>query len=197
MKYIKSLLLVLLLISGTAIPAAAKFRVGPRVGMTVNSLHFNDKVFDSENKTGFTAGLQVDFTVPVIGVGFDVSAMYVRRSAQWMEQQKTVVDNRDYFEIPVNLKWKLGIPVISPYLFTGPSFAFLTSRRAVNDAWRNKSVDTAWNIGLGVELLSHLQLSARYGIGLNKAMQKTGLNQNSEDLSIRNRAWTITAAYMF
>ena len=61
--------------------------------------------------------------------------------------------NRDYIEIPLNFKYKLGLPVvgkiITPYVFTGPSVAFLTSKKAITEAYKNKSVDVAWNFGLG------------------------------------------------
>ena len=63
----------------------SQFRIGPRVGVAVNDLHFNKSVFDGDNRAGFTAGVMTEFTVPVIGLGFDLSAMYVRRSAKWMD----------------------------------------------------------------------------------------------------------------
>lgn len=188
-----------------AIPAAAQFKFGPKAGVSVNSLHFSRDVFDSDNRTGFTGGLMCEFTVPVVGIGLDASLMYVRRSVDaeydpntgGPQTPATTTIGRDYITIPVNLKWKFGIPVVKPFLTTGPEFSFLTSRKAIKDAWRNKSVDYSWNFGAGVELLGHLQVAASYGLGLNKVLQNIGLADNATKVNAKNRYWTITAAYLF
>ena len=111
MKLIKGFILAAVMVFA-AMPVSAQFRIGPRVGVAVNDLHFNKSVFDGDNRAGFTAGVMTEFTVPVIGLGFDLSAMYVRRSAKWMDGENIVKDNRDYIDVPLNLKWKIGVPVI-------------------------------------------------------------------------------------
>lgn len=192
---------MLLIISICALPASAQFRIGPRVGININELHFNDRAFDSENRAGINAGLMAEFTVPVIGIGADISAMYVRRGAKWIEDNKIERSGRDYIEVPVNLKWRINIPVVNkivrPFLTTGPSFAFLTSSRAVGEAFRNKKVDTSWNFGLGIEFVQRLQISASYGIGMSKAMKATGIVPEAVGIEGRNKYWTVTAAYLF
>lgn len=179
-------------------PAAAQFRIGPRVGLNVNKLHFDKELIGNENRAGFNAGLMAEFTVPVVGIGFDISAMYVRRSAQWAQQQ--LIDKREYIEIPLNLKYKLNIPIVNsiirPFLTTGPSFSFLTSKKSWT-AFRNKSCDVAWNFGLGVELLRHLQIAASYGVGMTKAFETIGAINGNAGIEGKNRYWTVTAAYLF
>lgn len=179
-------------------PAAAQFRIGPRVGLNVNKLHFDKELIGNENRAGFNAGLMAEFTVPVVGIGFDISAMYVRRSAEWAQQQ--LIDKREYIEIPLNLKYKLNIPIVNsiirPFLTTGPSFSFLTSKKSWT-AFRNKSCDVAWNFGLGVELLRHLQIAASYGVGMTKAFETIGAINGNAGIEGKNRYWTVTAAYLF
>lgn len=179
---------------------SAQFRIGPRVGLNINQLHFNDKAFDSDNRAGFNAGVMAEFTVPVLGIGADISAMYVRRGAKWMEDNEIQRGGRDYIEIPVNLKWRISIPavnkIVRPYLTTGPSFAFLTSSRAVNEALYSSKYDTSWNFGFGIEFLQRLQVGASYGIGMTKALKSTGVTE-SAGIEGRNRYWTVTAAYLF
>ncbi len=199
----KSLLTFLIAVAsvvGMSMPASAQLRFGVKAGITVNSLHFSSETFDSENRAGFTGGVMLEFSAPVSGLGLDLSAMYVRRNSSWLEGQELTKDDRDYIEIPLNFKWRMNIPVINnivrPYISTGPSFAFLTSRRSVDEAFHNKSFDTSWNFGFGVELLKHLQVGASYGIGLTKALEAVGAT-GSSDINGRNRYWTITAAYMF
>lgn len=208
MKTFKAIVLALVLAIGVgAAPAQAQVRFGLKAGINVSNLHL-DKMANGEvgtlwkdnNQTGFTGGAMVEFTVPVVGLGFDLSAMYVRRNAQYLKDNNVSTDHRDYIEVPLNLKWKIGIPVvgkiITPYLTTGPSFAFLTSRRNIENAYKNKSFDTAWNFGFGVQLVNHLQIGASYGLGLTKALKTVGATGNA-GIEAKNNYWTVTAAYLF
>ncbi len=202
MKAIKSILLILAMVIGaSSMPASAQFKFGPKVGLTVNDLHFNKSVVDADNQTGWTAGLMTEFTVPVIGLGFDLSAMYVRRNTKFLVENNLSKDNRDYIEIPLNLKYKFSLPIVSkilvPYLGVGPSVSFLTSRRNIENAYKNKSVDWAMNFGFGVQLLSHLDINARYGLGLTKAVRAVDSSLDKAGIEGKNRYWTISLAYLF
>ena len=76
MKHIKIALAMLAILMGaSAAQAGGLFKFGPKVGMTVNSLHFNNELFDSSNKAGWTAGLMTEFRIPVVGIGADLSLM--------------------------------------------------------------------------------------------------------------------------
>lgn len=203
MKKTRTIILSLIIAVATvcSLQTSAQFRFGLKAGMNVSSMHFSSKVLDADNRMGFTGGAMMEFTVPVIGLGFDLSAMYVHRNDRWATEYGKGSNNRDYIEIPLNLKYKLGLPVISkfvlPYLTTGPSVSFLTSRKAINEAMSNKSVDWAWNFGFGVQLINKVQIGASYGLGLSKALKYTGANNNAKSIDGKNRYWTITAAYLF
>ncbi|MCM1318536.1 MAG: PorT family protein [Bacteroides sp.] len=205
MKNFRRFLFSAVAIIAMSISAAAQFSIGPRVGINVNSMHFDSDLFKSENRAGFTGGLQAEFMIPMVGFGFDASVMYVHRvNNATVDTNGTAtapqIKDKDYIEIPVNLKYKIGLPVIgkiiTPYVFTGPSFAFLTSRKAINEAWKNKSTSVAWNFGFGVQLLGHLQVGASYGLGMTKAFEKIGA-VDGVDIQGKNRYWTVTAAYLF
>lgn len=199
-KLFISFLVVAAAVIGSAIPAQAQLRFGLKAGVAVNSLHFSSSTFDAENRAGFTGGAMLEFTLPATGLGLDLSAMYVRRNSQWLDENGLTRDNRDYIDIPLNLKWKISIPVINniirPYLTTGPDFAILTSRRSVEDAYRNRKFDTSWNFGFGAELFRHLQVGASYGIGITKALKTIGATGTS-GINGHNRYWTVTAAWLF
>ena len=217
MKKLTALLLAAIVAVAATLPASAQFRIGPRLGIDVSSMSLDKSVFDSNNRTGFTGGVQAEFTIPVINVGFDAAVMYVHRVSdsdpKKLDQIWDAVTNesslrkRDYIEIPVNVKYKVGIPVIgkifTPYVYTGPSFAFLTSKKAIMDAWENRSVDIAWNLGIGFQFFNHLQIAAQYGWGITKSVKYigalTGLpgGINPSSFEGRNNAWTITAAWLF
>lgn len=209
MKSLKRIFVAVALFVGLTMPAAAQFSIGPKVGLTVNDMKLDKDVFDTKNRTGFTAGVMCEFTLPILNLGFDASVMYVKRTADVVGKPTIdggVVTSQeyeiggDYIEIPINLKWKIGLPVVgkvlSPYIFTGPSFAFLTSKKAITEAYKNKSVDINWNIGLGLQFFSKLQVGASYGLGINKAVEKVGNVETLTDINRKN-GWTVTAAWLF
>lgn len=201
MKKLKGLFMAIAAVMMLSVPAAAQFRIGPRIGTEINSLRFDKSAFDSDNRAGFTGGLQVEFTAPIINLGFDASVMYVHRVSNPKIANMSGDFTKDYIEIPVNLKYKLGLPVvgkiISPYIFTGPSFAFLTSKKAINEFVESKTMDVAWNFGLGIQLFSHLQIGASYGLGMTKALKAVGQLDQSADIEGKNKYWTVTAAWLF
>lgn len=204
MKSIKRIFVAVALFLGLTVPASAQFSIGPKVGLTVNDMKLDESVFATDNRAGFTAGVTCEFTIPIVNLGFDASVMYVKRTADVMQKTDDVMQKYeiggDYIEIPINLKWKIGLPVvgkiISPYIFTGPSFAFLTSKKAIKEAWKNQSVDINWNIGLGLQLFSKLQVGAYYGIGINDAVEAVGVVDEPVDIK-RQNGWTVTAAWLF
>lgn len=199
MKKFLTLIAAVLMIASVAVPASAQFRIGPRVGICVNDFHFNKGTYSADNRTGFTGGLMAEFTVPVIGVAFDASLMYVRREARFDNGEDVYKNHTNYIDIPVNFKYKIGIPVVSkiimPYIATGPGFSFLTSKRTWDD-FKNKKCDISWNFGFGLQLLTHLQVGATYSLGITDAVEKVSDHQGA-DIKAKNRYWTVTAAYLF
>lgn len=210
MKNFKRFVVALLALVAAGATASAQFHWGPRLGVEINKLHFDESAFASDNRAGFTGGLQIEFTVPIVNLGFDASVMYVHRtlsndlgylpsptSSAWITGTRK---NSDYIEIPINFKYKLGLPVIgkifTPYVFTGPSFAFLTSKTGINEAFRHKKVDIAWNFGIGVQLVQHLQIGASYGLGISDAVEKVSHLETGK-IDGKNRYWTVTAAWLF
>ncbi len=213
MKKILTLVAVVLL---TVTSASAELKFGPRIGLAVNNLKFNSDIASTSNRAGFTAGVQLEYMLPITNLGIDASLMFVRRSNDivatgtaiidegGVEQEEPIVitekKGRNYIEIPVNVKYKIGIPAVgkffAPYIFTGPSFAFNLNKKDATEAFTNKTFDVAWNFGLGIELITHLQVSASYGLGLSKSITKAGGIGGAEVYG-KDRFWTITAAYLF
>ena len=187
-----------------AIPANAQFKIGPKVGVNISTLSLGgdlSKNFKSSNVSSFTGGVMAEFMVPIIGVGIDASVMYTRKGSDLKEitTESTAKQHTDYVEIPVNLKYKFSLPVVgsfmSPFVYAGPSFAFRVGDNFA-DQYKNKSFETAINVGIGLEFFCHLQIAGQYGWGLGKAMEFENDVLNST-LNGKSRAWTVTAAYLF
>ena len=192
MNFIKKPLIALLLALMTIGVADAQFRFGIKAGVNVNHLSTKADVLENNNRAGWTAGVMTEFQVPVIGLCFDASLMYQRLNSE------KELDNKNFIDIPINIKFKFGLPIvgrfISPYIFTGPDFAFKLDKAVVKD-FKTKTFQSAWNIGAGLELVKHLQISASYGFGMNNIIKI--VDKNSNPVSLKNNYWTITAAYLF
>lgn len=208
MKRAKQLILVALMVVFVCGSASAEFRFGVKAGANFSSLHLNSdwkETFKSSNTAGFTGGVMTEFTVPIIGIGFDLSLMYTHVNNELKDanlEEGTV--GKNFLEIPLNLKYKFNLPVVNnivrPMLFTGPTFAFKLDK-SVFKSIQTKTCQIGWNVGLGVELFKHLQIAGGYTIGMNNVLKLTGNNLpgigSVNTVKIKNNYWTVTAAYLF
>lgn len=197
MKLLTKLFAVVVLATAVVVPMQGQFRWGIKAGAAINTLKFNKDIVDGDNRAGFTGGLMAEFTMPLVGVGCDLSVLYASRSIDMVSENGDVMKKgRSYLDIPLNLKYKLGLPgvgkIVTPFFTTGPDFSILLSKRNMDGLVKNRKYDFAWNVGLGLQLVQHVQIAASYGIGLTKSA--------SGDQSLysgKNRCWTVTAAYLF
>ncbi len=223
----KILLAVVIALTAVGISEAKPIAFGVKAGLNVNNLKFNKDIAKSDNSCGWTAGVMADFTIPIIGLGCDVSLMYSRMnnssnvtyepgfavpnpdlagSTQIGEQSinNSSLYGKNFIEIPINLKYKLTLPVISnylkPYVFTGPNFAFRLGKN-LEDNVRNiksRTCQIAWNVGLGVEVFNHVQIGASYAFGINNIVERINLGDfHTSDIKAKNNYWTVSAAYLF
>ena len=195
---------VLVMFSGAQdVKAGSPVRFGVKAGMTVNKMKFNEDAFSTANRNGYTAGATMQFVAPIINVGFDASLMFTHRSnnVAFEGSSSDVSVNRNYIEIPINFRYNIGLPVVgkvfTPFLTTGPDFSFLVSKKNVKNAWNNKTVDVAWNFGLGVKLFDKVEVAASYGLGIKSSASGDAALYGNNPVSSKNRFWTITAAYLF
>lgn len=193
--------IVLLLVAlCTSFSAQAKFGFGPKVGMTVNKLDFSGNVINSDERCGFTGGITAEYIAPMLGLGADISLMYARMESKVTDPSGSYTVGGNFFEIPLHLKYKIGIPavasIIKPYVYTGPSVAFkLSGKDSYGDT---KKTQWGWDLGLGIELIRHLQIGAGYTFGINKLANIVVSDANAgHDIKVKNNYWTITAAWMF
>ena len=190
--------------------ASADFRFGVKAGLNFNKLNYKiqnwqdatNELKNIDNQTGWMAGVMAEFTIPIVNIGADASILYARQNLS--AREKEYYSNENFIDIPVNLKWKIGLPVVgkfvSPIIYTGPDFLFALNKNTLKDI-QTKTCEVGWNVGLGVELLRHLQIEAGYCFGLNNVMKYTNMVTgdlvNQQDLKAKKNYWTVTAAYLF
>ena len=212
---------LILAVVAMALPMAqAQLRVGVKLGANVceTSASIDETKLKTTSLTNFTGGVTAEWIV-IAGFGIDVSAMYTAKGSVYSFGDnfghffeglvdKTLENKVHYIEVPVNLKYKLQIPaiqkVIAPYIYLGPSFAFKVGEsievgdtNISSDKVKNNEVDYAFNLGVGFELIRHINLSVQYGWGLDSASDFKFLDKIIDDTSFKSGAWTVTLGWMF
>lgn len=191
MKKIVSTLVVILCLF-IAVPSQAQIKFGLKGGLDISKL--DTKV--SDNTTGFFVGPMLDVTLPIIGLGFDVAALY---SQSGIDVNNKSSEKLKSVEIPVNLKWTLGLgSTFGVFIAAGPQFGF-----SINDGWKqlmeesNKSFVSV-NVGAGLKLLRHLQVGVNYNIGASKLGDMiVDSSEGKLRSGIRKNSWQVSLAYMF
>lgn len=193
--------------------AQAQVKFGLKGGLNVTNMSLNSEVFNADNQTGFFIGPTVKFTLPIVGLGIDASALYDQRDAKiTVEDNGASVESKiknQSINIPINLRYGVGLgSTASVYLFAGPQFGFNVGDKNQSlfkdmGEWRLKSSTFSVNVGLGAMLLSHLQISANYNIACGKTGETTvssalgELAQSAAKKRGRANAWQIGLAYYF
>lgn len=188
-----------------SVNANAQVKFGVKGGLNVTNMSLNDEVFDSSNRTGFFIGPTLKFTIPIVGLGVDVSALYDQREAKISQSTSVNGSSEGTFRqkainIPVNVRYGFGLgSLASLYFFAGPQFGFNVGDKdkTVSDVnWKLKDSNFSVNLGAGLMLIDHLQVSANYNIACGTTGDVTVTNA-AKDYSAKNNAWQIGLAYYF
>lgn len=191
----KNFLLILGVLILSVCTAQAQFRYGLKAGLNIANASFSKDVVDPDNFTGFQVGPIIEFTMPVVGIGLDAALLYSQQGFKVKEADKDKTYKTNTLDIPVNLKYKFNLVVMGAYLTAGPYVSFNLSDNFKNQ-YDSKSFGAGLNFGLGVELLSHLQVGANYKLGLTEDYSTLRASDLIHSKG-KQRGWTISAAYFF
>ncbi len=184
----KYVFLVAVALFFVTMPSQAFLKWGLKAGMNVSSIS-SDVKENFDNYTGFQVGPITEFTIPLVGLGFDAALLYSQRGFK----ADDTTTKLDYLEIPVNLKYKLTIlDILGAYATVGPYFSYKISGSDRADDW--KDYQTGLNFGAGAEILGKLQIGANYQLGLSDDFK---WEDAGKDYSVKNSTWTISLAYFF
>jgi hypothetical protein len=197
--------LVVLLATITVAQAQVKF--GVKGGLNLTNMKFDNSAFDKSNQTGFFIGPTLNFTLPVVGLGIDASALYDQRSAKIEGSEDKL--KQQSIQIPINLRYGFGLGnTASFYIFAGPQFGFNIGDKSANIVdnaleWRLKDSNLSANVGVGLMLLNHLQVSANYNIALGTTGETNVLSSTTSTVAnlvtgkTKANAWQLSVAYFF
>ena len=206
----KKLFTLIVLVAATyfAVPANAQLKFGMKGGLNITDMSLSNDVFETSNRTGFFIGPTIKFTLPIVGLGIDASALYDQREGEVNVEadDNTLVSTRlkqKSINIPINLRYDIGLGSLAAvYLAAGPQFGFNVgdkNQSLYKDVaeWRLNTSNFSVNVGAGVMLLGHLQVGANYNIVCGKTGEITVLDGAESVLRGRSNTWQISAAYYF
>ena len=82
----KKILTLVVLLATITVAAQAQVKFGVKGGLNLTSMKLDKSAVDKSNQAGFFIGPTVNFTLPVVGLGIDASALYDQRSAKVLDE---------------------------------------------------------------------------------------------------------------
>lgn len=204
----KKVLTLIVMAVAFAMPSQAQIKFGLQAGLNLTNISdfsLNQAGVENaiKNKAGFFVGPTVKFTLPIVGLGVDASALYDQRegksNGQTLKSQS--------IQIPINVRYGIGIGSLAEiFAFAGPQFGFNVGNKTkdiINDAakWTLKSSNLSANVGIGATFISHIQLKVNYNIALGKTgeveVKDAATSAWKTITGAKANAWQISAAYLF
>ncbi len=212
----KKVLTLIVMAVAIAMPSNAQAQFGLKGGLNLTNISdfsFSAAGVDNaiKSKAGFFVGPTVKFTLPIVGLGIDASALYDQREGKVeSDGGESMTLKSQSIQIPINVRFGFGLgETASIFIFAGPQFGFNVGDKNKtwtdykNNAceWTLKSSTVSANVGLGAMLLKHLQFTANYNIALGKTGEvdvKTGAEAAWKTVTgAKANAWQIALAYYF
>ena len=199
----RKLVLVLLLIigcqnlaaQGENVPVVKKvkpWQLGVEGGLDLSRFKASKELYSPDNQIGWFVGLKIKTRIPMPNLGLDAAILYHQNKIDY------VVGSTDYrkkkmhmFVVPVNLRynWKVDSN-FNLYIATGPQWNWLLDKSRISDVGELDHSFFDWNIGMGFEILKHVQFGFNYNIPLGKMGEVNNVN-------LEGHTWNIRTAYYF
>ena len=200
-------IIIALMVLCASISTASAQQFGVRAGVNVLNMSTNfGNVMSGDNRSGFYVGPTVKFTLPIVGLGVDASLLYDQRTAKVsVEEVGTETLTSRVIAIPVNARYGVGLgSMANVFLFAGPQVAFNLSKDKKffgPSDWTWKKSQFSVNVGIGVTVLSKLEVKANYNIACGNtgdASYKEYASQVATSFfKSKYNSWQIGAAYYF
>ena len=205
-KLLFSLLVFMTIFSATK---DGPFRFGVIGGMNITKGETSSKVtykgWSPDTENAWFAGLQLKGTIPVVGLGLDVSLLFSQETVSLPgDETTTETDKLAYFSVPLHLRYDLSIPGVNllavPFVFTGPQANLAISKvdRAYLDNVSTKDLVWRYDLGAGLILFDHLQAAYSYSFPLSKTYEgKFSERKDQFDNDYKQGVHRISFTYFF
>jgi opacity protein-like surface antigen len=185
-----------------AMPSQAQTKFGLKGGLNLTSLTSDKSTDGISNQAGFFVGPTVKFTLPVVGLSIDGSALYDQRNAKIKGTDQTI--KAQSIQIPINIRYGVGLSsLVNVFAFAGPQFGFnVGDKSKLLDqigTWSLKSSNISGNVGIGATVFSKLQITANYNFQLSKTGEVEYINADGTTRTgkMKFNSWQLGLGYYF
>lgn len=171
----KTLIIVLLSVTGYGAYAQAQVAIGLKAGVNLSKLNTDDADANTSNITAFHGGAFALFKLTKIGIQPEL--LFSQQGSRVEDISGDLQDLKmSYMTIPVMVKFYLAGGF---NLQAGPQFGFLNSAEFDGDDIKSsfKNSDISANLGIAWDAPFGLVLDARYNIGLSDISDDTNLGE--------------------
>ena len=202
----KKTLVMVLMVVAIAIPSKAQVKFGLQAGLNMTNPSVKDIEGSLKSRTGFFVGPTVQFSLPLIGLGFDASALYDQREGKISDGDESTTLKAQSIQIPINVRYGFGMANLAEvFLFAGPQFGFnIGSDKTIFEetaSWTLKSSNLSANVGLGATLLGHVQAKINYNFALSKTgefkVKDLVTGKEKTEGNAKFNTWQVSVAYLF
>ena len=190
--------IILLAIVLTSLSATAQLRYGFRLGGSFAKASLSDAPgMSMKNGSGFSGGFLLEYQMESCGFAPDIAVLYTRYSSRLIDEVSGPVKlGRDFIEVPLHLKYKFYLSstnnLVAPMVYTGPSLLFRLGK-ANPEQIETKSMQPGWDIGIGLDIINFIQLSAGYRFGLGNAVSQCAV----PGACLHTNGWNLSANIIF
>lgn len=219
----KKVFLAAIAIGTFGIANAQSVKFGVKAGVNIATLTGDAVADDVSMKVGFNAGglAEIKFTDMI---ALQPEVLFSMQGARTVDRTNDIVGNRFEEESSVNLGY-INVPVMlkiyptkSFFLEGGPQVGFLISAKSKNEATSNfvdgtsivesetvdikdnlKTLDVAFNLGLGYDFTENLFINARYSLGLTNVYDTPDFlgGLGVTELDAKNGTISVNVGYKF
>ena len=199
----KKIFAVVLLAVAFAMPSKAQASFGIQAGLNMSNVSASDLNGSVKSRTGFFVGPTVKFSLPIVGLGIDASALYDQREGKAEVAGKSETIKSQSIQVPINLRYGFGLGSLAEiFAFAGPQFGFnVGSKQGIFDDmadWTLKSSNFSANIGIGATVTGHLQAKLNYNVALGKTGEFESVSSTVKQVvDAKFNAWQVSLAYFF
>lgn len=156
--------------------SSAQFRFGLRGGLNISKENISGDLkdnFTSKGRPGYYVGPTLEYTIPKVGFGADLSLLYDNKNMQLGNSINSNYTKKSlhYIDVPFNLRWNINFRRHTGiYIATGPQLQWLINN-SLSDFFSDKDYQLkksqfSWNIGAGFNLGKHFRIGYTYNIGI-------------------------------
>lgn len=179
--------------------SAQMIRYGIKGSVDISRQKGKSGSFNADTKNGFNIGGTLEASVPLTGLGIETGLYYGKKDYKAKEKDNgDDISDFNYLNVPIYLKQRFSLLGIVGMYFSGGVYGnFKLSGGDLEidgKKYEQKGFQTGLGAGVGVNLISHLDLGVNYKYRLTDSYSdKIAKNFNKLDRS----TWTLSLAYLF